>query len=95
MDRHIGHHLGVLLAHFEYDSTMDPDDMETLQKICLISKAYRDFSEPEFGSFRADFQRGYKMGSEDVIREAKLEGAEPQVPAEDDPTVENDGPAPG
>lgn len=76
MDLSIGKHLGILLAHFEHDSICDPDDTETLQKISLISRAYSGFSNPEFGDFRRDFQKGYQLGTKDVMRETELKAAE-------------------
>lgn len=87
----IGKHLGVLLALFEYDSIRDPDDLETLQKIQLISEVYGNFSDPEYGNFRDDFQKGYEIGSADVrmrqeaeCEEMMLMNARGKTPAKDD-----------
>ena len=87
----IGKHLGVSLALFEYDSTRDPDDLEILQKIQLISEIYRNFSDPEYGNFKDDFQKGYEIGSADVrtMQEAEFEEFMPmhargKTPAKDD-----------
>ena len=78
MQYSIGKQLGLILAHFEYDLTQDPDDVEALQKIGLISESYKNFVAAELGNFKSDFDQGYEIGSTDIRKkeEAQLEGKE-------------------
>lgn len=71
----IGTVLGAHLALFEEDLTNDPDDMEVMEKIRVISEAYRNFAIGGLKQFRTDFEQGYELGKRDVSfnRDAKPE----------------------
>lgn len=91
----IGTYLGFMLTHFERDAVDDPDNMETLQKICKISEAYKNFSNPEFGSFKKDFQEGYEKGAAE-IRKMEADRLEDAMSGKSGivTTRKNDGPNP-
>lgn len=87
----IGKQLGVLLANFESDLHKDVDDMEALQKITMISEAYRNFANAGLAGFQQDFADGYQVGVSDL---RILEGGEPDKagqPQTTAPSTENDG----
>ena len=86
----IGRHLGNLLAHAEHDSGHDPSDLEALERIRLISEAYRNFANPEFGTFKNDFQEGYEIGATNVrkfFRTEPTRDGEKAAPGGDGPNL--------
>ena len=91
MDYNIGRQLGILLAHFQDDLRENPDNVEALQKIRLISESYKNFATGEKPGFVADFEAGHSKGVA-VVKQvramddsfgAAVEGLEDQTP---DPT---------
>lgn len=71
----IGEVLGVNLALFEEDLRNDPDDINVMEKIRLISEAYKNFSSGGLQSFQDDFESGYQWGKRDMRA-----GREPSSP---------------
>ncbi|MEL6201918.1 MAG: hypothetical protein AAFR39_06115 [Pseudomonadota bacterium] len=62
----IGTVLGVHLALFEEDLVEAPDDLAVMEKIRLISEAYKNFATGGLSDFMEDFETGYKIGKRDV-----------------------------
>lgn len=55
----IGKQLGVLLADCEDRLYKGDLSVETMQKVALISEAYRNFTQSGVANFKADFDAGY------------------------------------
>ena len=55
----IGTQLGELLAQYEEDLSLGGDSVENIQKVALISEAYRNFAAGEMPGFSDDFHAGY------------------------------------
>ena len=62
----IGELLGTNLALFEHDLTDDPDDLVVMEKIRVISEAYRNFAVGGLATFKDDFEHGYERGKRDL-----------------------------
>lgn len=73
----IGKQLGALLAHYEADLHEDPDDIEALQKISLISETYRNFTATEKPGFREDFEVAYQGSLSEIRKAAEASASKP------------------
>ena len=67
----IGKQLGVLLAQYEEALYRGGDDVETLQKLALISESYRNLVMAEKPGFEADFDVGYAAELESLLRDER------------------------
>ncbi|MGJ8530142.1 hypothetical protein [Maritalea sp.] len=72
----IGKQLGSLLAHYEQDLDRNPDDIEALKKISLLSHAYRNFAQGDLKEFVQDFDAEYAEVTVSLNGTAKASPAE-------------------
>ncbi len=75
MDENIGRTLGVTLALYQSSLTDDPDNMEWLSRIELVSSAYKNFINAGLEGFEEAFRNGYEAGKRDMSEDPQLEGS--------------------
>lgn len=56
----IGEQLGAMAAQFERDLSDDPDDIQAMQKMALVSESFRNFSLGGLEGFKEQFDLGYE-----------------------------------
>lgn len=62
MNFSIGEQLGMLLAYYEEDLRDNPDSIEALQKVSLVSASYSNFVSAGKPGFEIEFDQGYRKG---------------------------------
>lgn len=55
----IGRQLGEMLAQYEEDLSLGGDDVETMQKLALLSETFQNFANSGRTEFVAEFDAGY------------------------------------
>lgn len=87
MDFNVGRQLGVMLAQIEDDLREDPDNMEALQRMALLSESYRNFATAGKADFTNQFEAGYRACAAEILqmREREANFKPPDWMKEGDP----------
>ncbi len=55
----IGKQIGIIVAQLENDLHDDPDDINAMNKLAVISKSFHNFAIGDLKGFHADYEQGY------------------------------------